>query len=137
MQKLLHGRRQTTMQNIMMLQIMNSKSNQDPILPALAPTLTSHHFYSLNEDACQILLQLPSHQSYSNAMLYRSLSQAKTLPITNANPKQCHSRLPTPAKEGRKNKLNAPYAQYYHNQKPNSSWQTITTHCIPPQITQL
>lgn len=90
------------------------------------PQLTPHHFYSLNEHACQIPLKVQVTKTIQMPCFFGVLVEQGPFHY-HYEWEQCHFCLPAPAKLGENN-------SGMHKQKQNSYWHTITAHCIPPQI---
>lgn len=104
-------------------EILMSKSTQRHMI---THTLTSHHFYSLNEHACQIPLKVQVTKTIQMPCFFGVLVKQGPFHY-HYEWEQCHFCLPAPAKLGENN-------SGMHKQKQNSYWHTITAHCIPPQI---
>lgn len=104
-------------------EILMSKSTQRHMI---THTLTSHHFYSLNEHACQIPLKVQVTKTIQMPCFFGVLVKQGPYHY-HYEWEQCHFCLPAPAKLGENN-------SGMHKQKQNSYWHTITAHCIPPQI---
>lgn len=75
----------------------------------LAHTFTSHHFYSLNEHACQISLKVQVTKTIQMPCFW-SLSQARTLPLPPWM--EAMSLLPPTTSQTRRKFSYAPYAQH-------------------------
>lgn len=115
---------QTTMPKFKMTLVkLMSKSTQRHMI---THTLTSHHFYSLNEHACQIPLKVQVTKTIQMPCFFGVLVKQGPFHY-HYEWEQCHFCLPAPAKLGENN-------SGMYKQKQNSYWHTITAHCIPPQI---
>lgn len=82
-------------------EILMSESTQHhrALLTQFAHTLTSHHFYSLNEHACQIPLKVQVTKTIQMPCCFRAL--VKQGPFHYHHEwEQCHFCLPAPAKLG-------------------------------------